>query len=196
MKKDYLISIPIILLLILLILLSTEKIYLIDNVYNYIVIHNKMATNFFKFITNFGSYLYIVIISILLLIFYPKKKDLKNLYIITIISTILTNILKIIIKRPRPELVHFVIENTYSFPSGHASASLIFYGYLIYIIWISDFRQKIKIVNTIGLIILILLVGYSRVYLNVHYISDVLAGFIISFLLLYFYIKKEKENKN
>ena len=194
MKKEYLIIIPSIGLITIIALLLTNNLYFIDNLYQVIVIHNSYLTDILKFITQFGDVLIIVLICILLLIFYKNKKDLIPLYSITIISTIFNNILKLLFARPRPDLVHLVIEDTYSFPSGHASAAMTFYGYLIYMVWESKLEKKWKILLTIILSILILAIGYSRIYLNVHHISDILAGFMISIILLFTFINIKKAN--
>lgn len=192
--KKYYISIPIIVLITIIALLLTNNLSFIDNLYSIIVIHNPYLTNVLKFITQFGDVLVIVLICILLLIFYKNKKELIPLYLVTIISTILNNILKPIFARPRPELIQLVIEDTYSFPSGHASASMTFYGYLIYMIWQSKLEKKCKVVLTTILSLLILTIGYSRIYLNVHHISDILAGFMVSIILLFTFINLKNKN--
>ena len=110
------------------------------------------------------------------------------------ISTSINNILKLVFARPRPMLMPFVTEKSYSFPSGHAMASMTFYGYLIYMLWNSKLEKKWKIIGSIFLGLLIVTIGYSRIYLNVHYISDVLAGYMISIIVLYVYIKFKKSN--
>lgn len=192
--KKYFISIPIIMLITIILLLLTDNLSFIDNLCHIIVIHNPYLTNILKFITQFGDVVVIVVICLLLLIFYKNKKELIPLYFVTIISTIINNVLKLIFARPRPNLVHLVIENTYSFPSGHASAAMTFYGYLIYMVWESSLEKRRKIILTILLICLILLIGYSRIYLNVHHISDILAGFMISIILLFTFINIKKAN--
>jgi len=192
MKKECLIFVPIVVLLTIIILLSTGNISFIDNPYYKVVIHNETLTSIFKFITDFGDFQYIIIISILLLIFYKKKEDLSNLYIVLIISTLLNRYLKLIFERPRPELTHFVEEHSYSFPSGHSMAAMTFYGYIIYMVLKSNLNKKYKVALITILSLLILTIGYSRIYLNVHYISDVLAGFMFSIIILFTYIKIQK----
>ena len=85
-------------------------------------------------------------------------------------------------KRPQPSLIHPV--RGLSFPSGHAIMSVTFYGLLIYIISQTQKNKLIKWPLIISLIGLIQLIGFSRVYLRVHYASDVLAGYIIGLLWL------------
>lgn len=194
MKKDYLMLISFGILTLLIVLLITNHIAWIDNVYNWIVIHNRVTTSFFKWITDFGYFLYIFTICIVLLIFYKNKKELIHLYVIIMISTSINNILKLVFARPRPMLIPLVTEKSYSFPSGHAMASMTFYGYLIYMLWSSKLEKKWKIIGSTLLGLLIVTIGYSRIYLNVHYISDVLAGYMISIILLYVYIKLKKSN--
>ena len=184
MKKEYIVILPIIILTILIILFLTENISVIDNVYNYIVIHNDKATIFFKGITFFGSTLGIIMASICLLIFYKDKKDLIGLYVCILLSTIINFVLKWMIARPRPALIHLVTETSTSFPSGHAMSSLTFYGYIIYLLWKSEIKQIWKKLGTCFLSLFILTIGYSRIYLNVHYVSDVLAGFCVSCIYL------------
>lgn len=154
------------------------------------VMHNSFATILLKGITFLGSFLGLFLVSIFLLLFYKNKKDLWELYIVSILSVLLNNLLKWIIARPRPPLIHLVAEKTLSFPSGHAMASFTFYGYLIILIWESKWKKAWKIASTCFLSLLILAIGYSRIYLNVHYVSDVIAGYLIAFLFLCYFRKR------
>lgn len=93
-------------------------------------------------------------------------------------SWLLNSMLKEIFKRSRPDIQHLVYAGGYSFPSGHAMVSASFYGMLGYLIW-RNLRKRTKpswyvIVLTV---ILIFLIGISRIYLGVHFASDVAAGF-------------------
>ena len=86
----------------------------------------------------------------------------------------------------------FITENGYSFPSGHAMAALGFYGFIIYLLWHMNLRKKVKIIFSVLLSILIILIGMSRIYLGVHYASDVFAGYLVSgaYLILYITLVK------
>ena len=81
-----------------------------------------------------------------------------------------------------------VEESSFSFPSGHAMASMAFYGLIIYFIDKNMKNEKLKKIISISLSILIFLIGISRIYLGVHYASDVIAGFAISIVYLILYI--------
>jgi len=90
---------------------------------------------------------------------------------------ILNETLKSLFHRQRPVLPHLVNVSGFSFPSGHAMMSFIFYGMLIYLVWL-NFRNKFfRLAMTILFTAVFLLIGISRIYLGVHYPSDVLAGF-------------------
>lgn len=196
LKKEYLIGIPIFFIVIGMILIITGKILVIDNWVYSLISHNRFLTSVLKGITNFGSTLYIIIICILLFLFYKPKKELGHLYGILIISTILNNIMKLLFHRPRPELMTlmgFASENTFSFPSGHAMASMTFYGFLILMISKKEMNKNLKIALIFSLSLLIVMIGFSRIYLCVHYFSDVFIGFMTSITILYFYIKNMKK---
>ncbi len=89
-------------------------------------------------------------------------------------------VLKQLLARPRPPVVHPLVSAAgYSFPSGHAMASLIAYGMLAYfaILALRTWRARTGAVCAAAL--LVLLIGFSRLYLGVHYVSDVLGGFAV-----------------
>lgn len=85
------------------------------------------------------------------------------------------------------------MKHGYSFPSGHSMISAAFYGFLIYLIYKKVKNKKLKITLIIVLSILIVSIGISRIYLGVHYTSDVLAGFTVSvsYLIIYTSIVKK-----
>ena len=113
-----------------------------------------------------------------------------------IIATIINTLLKLFFVRERP-FDSLIIETGYSYPSGHSFVSLAFYGFLIYLIIKSNFSKNIKYLWSGILIILIALIGISRIYLGVHFPSDVLGGFIAAtiYLLIYIEIIKKLEGE-
>lgn len=140
-----------------------------------------------KFITNFGGSIALVTSSLLLCIFIKKKRIGISIILNLIIATALNLILKNILQRPRPTEYRIIEETGYSFPSGHSMISMAFYGYLIYLIYKYVKNKYLKTTLIIIFSLLIVLIGVSRIYLGVHYTSDVLAGFLISISYLIAY---------
>ena len=149
---------------------------------------SDFATPIAKFITNLGGAIFLIIATIILFILIKNKKIgfsiISNLVIVTILNQLLKNILQ----RPRPNEFRIIEETGFSFPSGHSMASMAFYGYLIYLIYKYVKNKYLKWTLIVLLGILICTIGISRIYLGVHYTSDVLGGFLISISYLVIYI--------
>ena len=94
-------------------------------------------------------------------------------------------LLKYLFRRKRPLAPLLKAVKGLSFPSGHAIMAVTFYGFIIYILFHTISHSGAKYILTVLLVILILLIGFSRIYLRVHYASDVLSGFIIGLLWLF-----------
>ena len=94
-----------------------------------------------------------------------------------------------IVHRARPTGFRLITETGYSFPSGHSMVSMAFYGYLIYLIYKNVRNKKLRWAFITGFGLLIFIIGMSRIYLGVHYTSDVFAGFLFSLGYLVVYIK-------
>ena len=149
---------------------------------------SDFATPIAKFITNFGGAIFFIALTIVLLILIKNKKIGISIFSNLVIVTILNQLLKAILQRPRPTEYRIVEETGYSFPSGHSMVSMAFYGYLIYLIYKYVKNKYIKWISIVLLSILVCSIGISRIYLGVHYTSDVLGGFLISMSYLVIYI--------
>jgi undecaprenyl-diphosphatase len=97
-------------------------------------------------------------------------------------------ILKQLINRARPVAEHLVSVETLSYPSGHAMMAMAFYGILIYLFWQFPWNKLLKYTITMVLLLLILSIGISRIYLGVHYPSDILGGYAAGFMWVLFCI--------
>lgn len=167
--------------------------------YGYIskLISDQM-TFFVKVITNLGSAYALISIAVLMLLI-PKKKIYGILTSINLVTIFLLNLLlKYIFTRPRPTDINLIKELGYSFPSAHAMVGTAFYGFLMYLIWQSNIKNKQKWFYSILLGILIILICITRIYLGVHFASDVFGGFLISISYLVLFtsiIKKYLPNK-
>ena len=148
---------------------------------------SDFATPIAKFITNFGGAIFIIALMITLFILIKDKKIGLSIFLNLVIATTLNQLLKRILQRPRPTEYRIIEETGYSFPSGHSMVSMAFYGYLIYLIYKYVENKYIKWTLIVLLSILICFIGISRIYLGVHYTSDVLGGFLasISYLVIY-----------
>ena len=149
----------------------------------------NVSTPIAKFMTNFGGAIFVI--SLTTILFFVIKDKKIGISIITNLGivTILNQIIKFIMQRPRPTEFRIMEETGYSFPSGHSMVSLAFYGYLIYLIYKYINNKHLKRTLIIILSVLICIIGVSRIYLGVHYTSDVLGGFLISFAYLIIYIE-------
>ncbi len=149
---------------------------------------NDFMTGVMKAVTWFGSAGCLIILSIGFVLILKRKKVSIAIIGNLIFVALFNYILKIIFKRPRPIEHRLISESGYSFPSGHSMASMAFYGFLIYLIYKYVENKYLKIGFICLLSCLIVLIGVSRIYLGVHYLSDVLSGFLISLIVLLIYI--------
>lgn len=149
-----------------------------------IFVHSSFKT-IFLMITNAMSAIGIITI-VGITGYLLRRKDAKKditLYISSILVCLaFTNIIKIVVRRIRP--FHMLLEASgFSFPSSHSSIATIVYGYLILLI--NKYYQGSKKKIYISLcVFLVLLTGLSRIYFNVHYITDVIAGFCLGLIIL------------
>lgn len=189
-KNDKMLIASLILLIIFIFLVFLHNYFNIidDFVYSLIkpLISNDM-TNIMQFITFFSDPIWCILLSCLMILFVKNKKISKAFLLNLILVFLLNYVLKILFSRNRPADINLIVETGFSFPSGHAMMSLGIYGFLIYLLLLSDKNKISKIIGTCFLILLIFLIGISRIYLGVHYATDVIAGFVISasYLLLF-----------
>ncbi len=149
---------------------------------------SDFATPIAKFITDFGGAIFLVVLTVFLFLVIKNKKIGLSIFLNLVIVTGLNQLLKRILQRPRPTEYRIIEETGYSFPSGHSMISMAFYGYLIYLIYKYVKNKYVKWTSIVLLSILICSIGISRIYLGVHYTSDVLGGFLISISYLVIYI--------
>src|SRR3989338_7803596 len=157
-------------------------------------IRTPLLNKFFILISYFGAgdvVIFIAAAVALFLMIKGRKSHFFMLWIILIGSILSAYILKLTIHRSRP-LGGIVEETLFSFPSAHAVLSVSFYGFLIYLILQSGKNRPFKFLGCVILSIFIVLIGFSRLYLGVHYLSDVMTGYHIGGLWLWVGIKLAK----
>jgi len=178
MKKKYLISliISIILFIALTIFIKVNNNLTFEyHIFKFINGNNSLY-HLFRIITELGEWYTYILLIIIVFIF---KRKYSYILIGSILSSILlNNLIKIIILRDRP-LWRLYNPSGYSYPSGHTMNCFIFYGMIIYLI-INYYHGKYKKLIISLLTILILLIGLSRIYLGVHYFTDVVGSYLFS----------------
>lgn len=143
-------------------------------------------TSFFQFITNFGSVPYLVFFLFVSFFCLKEKRNFKFLFLMMAFEVVANLVLKNFFSRPRPTILWLIEETGFSFPSGHMMASTMFYGLCSYFLCTSSCRKSLKITGTLFFSFLTICIGISRIYLGVHYASDILGGFLVSTCLLTF----------
>lgn len=175
-------------------LLRNNIAFVDDTIYNYIKrFHTDNLINVFKIISNLASPIVLILITVLTA-FIKDKKYFRVIAINLIIVTILNQFLKIVFSRPRP-FDMIIKEVGYSFPSGHSMASMAFYGLFAYLIYKNVNNKWAKWICILLIFIIIFLIGLSRIYLRVHYASDVIAGFCLSLSYLIIFISMYASKK-
>jgi membrane protein DedA with SNARE-associated domain/membrane-associated phospholipid phosphatase len=138
-------------------------------------------TTFFLIVTAFGSIEAIVFLGVVVATFlaWGRRWLFLGSWLAAVAgSAVLNHVLKGLFERPRPHFEHpLLVESSYSFPSGHAMESFVVYGMLAYfaVLALRSWESRVGVV--FGAALLVVLIGFSRMYLGVHYLSDVLAGY-------------------
>ncbi len=149
-------------------------------------------TNYFIFVTHVGDiygYLFVLITTVLLsLLVFKHWKYVVQITTVLLLSAVSNLILKRFIDRARPGIEHLVSVETLSYPSGHAMSAMAFYGFVIYLFYRFKINIFIKVGAILILLLLILSIGISRIYLGVHFPSDIAGGFIAGFIWVIFCI--------
>jgi len=147
---------------------------------------NDRNTIIAKAFTFLGSTIFITILCVLSLFI---KKYRNTIISNTLIVVGISQALKFIVRRARPLDIALIEETGFSFPSGHSMVSCAFYGIIIYLIYKSNLKKQVKILLILAFSLLIINIGLSRIYLGVHYTTDVFAGFILALIHLILFVE-------
>lgn len=152
-------------------------------------LHTPANNRFMQSITFLGKHQFLIPANLLLIglfFFYGQKRWYAfHILLVSLSSLLLMFFLKHLFHRRRPQIPLLFEAKGKSFPSGHAMMSVCFYGLLTHLLWQGHAPGLLKAIILATCIILVLLIAFSRVYLQVHYLSDVLAGLIIGSCWLY-----------
>ncbi|WP_424493578.1 phosphatase PAP2 family protein [Salinimicrobium sp. GXAS 041] len=148
--------------------------------------------SFFIFITDLGDvYAYLVAMILVTIFLFVKLRSWKFIFQLlgVLILSALSNIaLKKVFNRARPDQEHLVVIESLSYPSGHAMSAMAFYGFLIYLLYQVKMTKWIRFSLSLLFSLLILAIGTSRIYLGVHFPSDVAGGFVAGLIWVAFCI--------
>ncbi|WP_409270346.1 phosphatase PAP2 family protein [Neobacillus sp. SCS-31] len=156
-------------------------------------------TKFMLFITMAGSVVWIIaaVIVVMVVSFY-KRKWRVGLYIglSSGVGSLFNIFLKELFKRQRPDIEPLIVEQGFSFPSGHSMGSMIFYGAAAFLVFHYAKNASTKVIGCGIFLFMIFMIGISRIYLGVHYPSDIIGGFtaggawLTVYIILFLYFGK------
>ena len=158
---------------------------------------NEGNTTFMKIVTFFGSAIPFIVIVLLTFLFIKNKSYSFYMFVNLLWVYVVSVIFKNVIMRERPIISLIEKPSDYSFPSGHTMCSIAFYGFIVYLLLKNVKNYFLKWLIIFIFAMLVIFIGISRIYLNVHYFTDVIAGLILGLICLLMiiniYIKNEKQ---
>ncbi|MFH1238118.1 MAG: phosphatase PAP2 family protein [archaeon] len=169
---------------------------LIDTVTNIFMqsIQTSQLTIFSKVLALIFDPITLIAISLIIAIYLYVKSSKKKGIIFTsaiLLTGILIKVSKEIFQRTRP-LNQIVQEIGFSFPSGHSTMAVVFFGLIVYL-FSKNKSKKIKLISSLIAILTIFLVGFTRIYLRVHWLTDIIGGFIFGGIILFLTILSFKK---
>lgn len=151
-----------------------------------------LLTEYFIFITNVGDfYGYVVVLCLAVVVsvlYFKNWKYILQTVFVLLLASISNVMLKRLVNRARPGAEHLVVVETLSYPSGHAMSAMAFYGFLIYLFYRFKISGLLKTGIILLLVVMILSIGISRIYLGVHFPSDIAGGYIAGLIWVGFCI--------
>ena len=139
---------------------------------------SAVGVDVFRAITNLGSPAVSLLVAAIVCVVLYRRRRIADATLLPVVlggAELLNLVLKLSFHRARPEL-GVVQLDTYSYPSGHAMIATATYGAFAYLLWRDTTRKRARILISIGTAAIVVLIGFSRLYLGVHYLSDVLGA--------------------
>lgn len=131
----------------------------------------------------------LVVLLLAVAAFAPGKRPGMCCAVNLVLVVVINQVLKFIIQRPRPDGFRLATASGFSFPSGHSMVAMAFFGLLAWLVWKYEADRRLRRLYATGFALVIVMIGVSRIYLGVHYASDVLGGFCLSMAWLAVYTR-------
>lgn len=150
-------------------------------------LHSPTNNAIALFITSLGTGIFLIPAYLLILfyLFRTKRRNTAALVAsVAAISLLLSTLLKNVFQRARPPFKHLDYVAGFSFPSGHSMVGFTFCGIVIYLLWTLPFNKIIRVLFSVLVAVMAVLIGLSRIYLNVHFASDVLGSLLVNVMWL------------
>lgn len=152
-------------------------------------LRNDTLTPFMEQFSSLASPVELLVMLLLVAVFAPGKRPglcaATNLVLVIVLNTVL----KTLVQRSRPDGFRLVAETGFSFPSGHSMVAMAFFGLLAWMAWHYEDDRRHRMLWCVLFSLVIVMIGVSRIYLGVHYATDVIAGFCVSLAWLAIYTK-------
>ena len=173
---------------VMLFLVQSEKAAVFDDAVRFFFydMRSGALTSAAKAMTYLGNWQSVTVLCIILLIIKPTRIRYGIPVSAGAISvTVINKIIKNLVRRERPDQIyHLIKQGGYSFPSGHSITSMFVFGMLIYLVRVNVQNRKAANVLTVIIAVPMVCIGLSRIYLGVHYPSDVLAGWALGIAVM------------
>ena len=170
--------------LVLGVVLLDRNLVIDEAIYNFVMKSRcPFLDNYFTFVTRLGNPITVVIVVIVTCLIL-RNKDIIYVLSSAVASSGFNTIIKQLVRRSRPDHLRLVVEKGFSFPSGHAMISICVYGVILYLIVCNIKNKYLKYTLATLVGILILSIGISRIYVGVHYPTDVLAGYSLAIVII------------
>ena len=131
----------------------------------------------------------LVVLLLAVAAFAPGRRPGLCCAVNLVLVVVINQVLKFIIQRPRPDGFRLASASGFSFPSGHSMVAMAFFGLLAWMVWRYEQDRRLRHLYAAGFALVIVMIGVSRIYLGVHYASDVLGGFCLSMAWLAVYTR-------
>jgi undecaprenyl-diphosphatase len=163
-----------------------------ETVLNYMIDHvrSEKVTQIVMYVTDLAMPAALLLVALCLTVFAPSPAPVLALVLCALPGWLLNTLIKSLIARPRPpEELRLAVETSASFPSSHAVIVMVFYGFILWLVWHYQRNNPWRIFVAVFMALFIAAVGLTRIYLGVHWTSDVLAGFCFGLVWLVLYTR-------